>query len=131
MGEKKYKILILEDNPTDVELIHITLKKGGLIFDSKIIENEKDFIAAMKEFAPDLVLADYSLPSFDNFLVLKIINENYPDTPVIFFSGIIGDDLIAMVTKNKNVSDFISKNEIDRLVPAVLRALEKKENNTK
>src|SRR6185369_2777376 len=108
MNEKKYKILILEDNPTDVELIRIALRRGGQIFDSKVVENEEDFVAAMKEFAPDLVLADYSLPSFDNFSVLKIINENYPETPVIFFSGITGADLIAMVTKNKSVSDFIS-----------------------
>lgn len=127
---KKYKFLILEDNPPDVELLQHELKKGGFVFDSLVVQNKNDFIKELKEFNPDLIFSDYSLPSFDGFSALKIVQESNLEIPIIFVSGVHGEEIIAQSTQNQGI-DFVSKNEINLLVPVVHRVLLKAENKKK
>ena len=120
--EKKLRILILEDVPADAELMERELRKGGIIFSSKKVDTKKAFLKELKEFAPDLILGDYSLPSFDGLTALAIVQEKYPDIPFIFVSGSIGEEL-AIETLKRGSTDYVLKDRLSRLVPGVNRAL--------
>jgi PAS domain S-box-containing protein/putative nucleotidyltransferase with HDIG domain len=116
------KILILEDVPADAELIERELRKGEIKFSSKRVDTRKAFLKELKEFEPDLILGDYKLPSFDGISALEIVREKLADIPFIFVSGAIGDEL-AIETLKRGATDYVLKDGLSRLVPAVNRAL--------
>jgi PAS domain S-box-containing protein len=120
--EKKLRILILEDVPADAELMERELRKGGIIFSSKRVDTQKAFLKELEEFAPDLILGDYSLPSFDGLTALALAQEKYPDILFIFVSGSIGEEL-AIETLKRGATDYVLKDRLSRLVPGVNRAL--------
>jgi PAS domain S-box-containing protein len=120
--EKELHILILEDIPADAELMERELRKGGIIFSSKKVDTKKTFLKELKEFAPDLILGDYSLPSFNGLTALAIVQEKCPDIPFIFVSGSIGEEL-AIETLKRGATDYVLKDRLSRLVPGVNRAL--------
>jgi two-component system sensor kinase len=130
MDNKKYKILILEDVPADGELIINELRQGGLMFESERVDKRQDFLDALNTFKPDLVLSDYNLPQFDGLSALKIVKEQYPDTPFIFISGVMGDEL-AVETLKKGATDYVLKDKLIKLMPAVKRAFREAETDTK
>lgn len=123
--EKKNKlhILILEDVPTDAELMQHELHKAGLVFTAVRVANQDDFVRMLKEFAPDIVLADYTLPGFDGMAALAIVREQYPEIPFVFVTGTLGEERAVEALKNGAV-DYILKDRLPRLVSAVQRALE-------
>ena len=82
--EKELRILILEDVPADAELMERELRKGGIIFSSKKVDTKKAFLKELKEFAPDLILGDYSLPSFDGLSALAIVPRKVSGYPLHF-----------------------------------------------
>jgi PAS domain S-box-containing protein len=116
-------ILILEDMPADAELMEEELRDAGLSFVSKRVDKKLTFTRALEEFAPDLILSDYSLPSFDGDSALKIAEDLKPDTPFIFVSGALGEEL-AIELLRKGATDYVLKNRLSRLAPAVSRALQ-------
>jgi DNA-binding NtrC family response regulator len=120
--DKELRILMLEDVADDAELTERELRKGGLAFSAKRVETRKAFLEALKDFLPDLILADYSLPTFDSLSALAIVEKECPDTPFIFVSGTIGEDF-AIETLKRGATDYVLKNRLSRLVPAVIRAL--------
>ena len=114
---------MVEDNPNDAELILRELTKNGLASCvARVVEKREDFIHGLESFKPDIVLADYNLPSFGGIEAIKITAERSPGTPVIIVSGTIGED-IAIETLKKGAADYILKDRIARLQPAVYRAL--------
>jgi len=119
---KELQILILEDVAADAELIERELRKGGIAFLSKRVETKKAFLKEIKDFTPDIILADYTLPSFDGLSALKIAKERCPDVPFIFVSGTIGEEL-AVETLKRGAIDYVLKDRLSRLVPALNRAL--------
>ena len=121
--DKELRILILEDVPNDAELMELELREAGIAFSSKRVETQKAFLKALKDFLPDLILGDYNLPSFDGLAALAIVQEECPDVPFIFVSGTIGEDY-AIETSKKGATDYVLKNRMSRLAPAVHRALE-------
>jgi diguanylate cyclase (GGDEF)-like protein/PAS domain S-box-containing protein len=120
--EKELRILILEDEPNDAELMERELRKGGMSFISKRVETREDFFEAVKNFGPDLILADCLLPSFDGLSALEIAQKYCPRVPFIFVSGAVGEDF-AVETFKRGGTDYILKQRLTRLVPAVNRAL--------
>jgi PAS domain S-box-containing protein len=116
------RILYLEDDPRDAELVQETLAADG--FESEIIrvETEAGFIFALKEGDLDLVLADYTLPSFDGLSALAIVKKDWPELPVIFVSGTLGEELAIEALKN-GATDYVFKTRLSRIVPSVQRAL--------
>jgi len=114
----KLKILILEDVLFDAELIEYELRRDGVKFSSKVVEKEEDFIKALDEYKPSLILADHSLPSFDGFSALKIAKEKTPDTPFFFVSGKIGEEFAVEMLKT-GATDYIFKNNLSKLTPAI------------
>jgi len=120
--DKELRILMLEDVVDDAKLTERELRKGRLAFSAKRVETREAFLEALKDFLPDLILADYSLPTFDSLSALAIVGKECPDTPFIFVSGTIGEDF-AIETLKRGATDYVLKNRLSRLVPAVIRAL--------
>jgi DNA-binding NarL/FixJ family response regulator len=118
----KLRILILEDMAADAELMEDELKQAGFNYVAKRVAGRSAFIKELKEFSPDLILADYSLPGFDGRAALKIAVNKYTDTPFIFVSGALGEELAIELLK-KGATDYVLKNKLSRLVPSVKRAL--------
>jgi PAS domain S-box-containing protein len=121
--DKEMRILIVEDSAADAELIARELVKKGLAYTSKLVKSKDEFLKALGEFAPDVILCDYKMPSFSAPEALEIVKKSYPGTPVIIVSGKIGED-VAVDTIKLGAIDYILKDRLGRLVPAVRRALE-------
>ncbi len=116
------KILQLEDNPLDADLIVATLTEGGISCVSRRVDSRDAFIAALKEGQTDMILADYSLPGFDGIGALELARTLAPDIPFIFVSATLGEEL-AIDTMHRGATDYILKQRLGRLVPSVQRAL--------
>jgi PAS domain S-box-containing protein len=118
----KIKVLILEDVPLDAELVEHELKRAGVDFESIIVEDEKDYLAGLEDFKPDIILADHSLPQFDGITALNLAKEHVPHTPFIFVSGKMGEEF-AIETLKKGATDYVIKNNLSKLPHALNRAL--------
>lgn len=127
--DKKLHVLILEDVLTDAELAERELRKAYTDFSSKRVETKESFLKELESFGPDLILADYTLPSFDGLSALALAQEKCPDVPFIFVSGTLGEEL-AIETLKSGATDYVLKERLSRLVPAVRRALREAEERT-
>ena len=128
--DKKLRILFLEDVPSDAELIARELRKAKLAFSSERVETKEAFVREIEKFKPHLILADYSLPTFDGLSALAIAQEKCPDVPFIFVSGSIGEEF-AIETLKKGATDYVLKDRLSPLVPTVRRALDEAEEHIK
>ncbi|MBV9873136.1 MAG: response regulator [Verrucomicrobia bacterium] len=125
----RLRILYLEDDPRDAELVQETLAADGIESDIIRVETEADFIAALQQGGFDLVLADYTLPSFDGLSALDIVQQNWPEVPLIFVSGTLGEEL-AIEALKRGATDYVFKTRLPRIIPSVQRALrEARERN--
>jgi diguanylate cyclase (GGDEF)-like protein/PAS domain S-box-containing protein len=120
------KILMLEDEPADAELAVQALREAGIVFSSHRVDTRDSFVAALEAFRPDIVLADYRLPGFGGLEALAIASEQAPDVPFVFVSGTMGEEF-AIETLRHGASDYVIKNRLGKLAPAVLRALQEAE----
>jgi diguanylate cyclase (GGDEF)-like protein len=114
--------LILEDVATDAELMEHELLKAGMQFSSRRVWTKEAFLKEIKDFSPDIILADYSLPQFDGISALTIAKEECPDVPFILVSGVIGEESLIEVIKS-GATDFVFKQRLSRLAISVPRAL--------
>lgn len=115
-------ILMLEDTASDATLIEDELQSSGLDFVSRIVSNRKDYLTALDNFSPDIILSDYNLPQYDGVTALHAARLRLPDIPFILVTGAIGEDLAIDIFIN-GANDYVMKNRLQRLVPAVQRAL--------
>ena len=116
------RILHLEDEPHDAELVESALSTEGLLYQVTRVVTERDFTSSLQESDFDLILADYSLPSFDGKAALAIAREAAPDVPFIFLSGTLGEE-VAIESLKTGATDYIVKDRLSRLGPSVKRAL--------
>ncbi len=86
------RVLILEDNPADAELIERELRRAGINFTSRLVEGKREYSKALADFQPQVILSDFKLPKFDGLAALKIARLLAPDTSFIFVSGSIGEE---------------------------------------
>jgi PAS domain S-box-containing protein len=121
------RVLHLEDNPTDAELIRQTLVEGGISCDVAMVDTREGFLAALQRGGFDIILADYRLPAFDGPSALKIAREKCPEVPFIMVSGILGEEL-AVETVKSGATDYVLKNRLSRLAPTVRRAIREAED---
>lgn len=126
----KLRVLYLEDDPDDAELIKATLNAEGIECDAFRVETRDDFITAMTCTAFDMIFADYSLPSFDGLEALDIAKRGCPDAPFIFVSGKMGED-VAIDSLKSGATDYVFKQRLSRLGPSVRRALKEMEERAK
>lgn len=116
------RVLHLEDNARDAELVQATLETEGLATNLTRVETEQDFVAALQPEKFDVVLADYTLPSFDGLSALQVAQKRTPDLPFIFVSGTLGED-VAIEALKHGATDYVLKTRLARLAPSVQRAL--------
>ncbi|MDD4765823.1 MAG: response regulator, partial [Atribacterota bacterium] len=83
----KIKILFVEDLQTDAEMARRALKKEKIDFTDQVIDNETDYKKALEKFNPDIVISDYSMPSFDGMSALKILMSAGKNIPFIMLTG--------------------------------------------
>jgi PAS domain S-box-containing protein len=120
------RILYLEDDPADVDLVQSVLVDEGIACEVVQVETSADFIAVLEQGGVDLILADYSLPSFDGISALAIAKKAYSNIPFIVVSGTLGEEL-AIETLKRGATDYVLKHRLSRLVPSVHRALREAE----
>ena len=120
------RILHLEDNRNDAELIQALLAEDGLACEIIRTESRADFAAALGQGGWDLFLSDNTLPSFSGMAALALVRERCPDVPFIFISGTIGEEVAIESLKN-GATDYVLKQRPARLASAVRRALQEKE----
>jgi PAS domain S-box-containing protein len=116
------RILLVEDSPEDVTLALRALRGIGRPLESRIVDNEPALRQALEGFHPDVVLSDFSMPGFSGQQALAIVHEFDPELPFIFVSGTIGEEL-AIEAMQRGASDYVLKDNLRRLQPAVERAL--------
>jgi len=117
------KILFIEDMVADHELTVFELKNFGLNFESVRVDTEQDFILKIKEFNPEIIISDYTMPEFDGMKALKIAKELIPDIPFILLTGSI-NETTAVDCMKAGANDYIIKGHSERLPYAINEALE-------
>jgi diguanylate cyclase (GGDEF)-like protein/PAS domain S-box-containing protein len=120
--EPTIRVLLTEDVASDAELEVRELKRAGLRVKHRVVDTEESFCTALQQFAPDVILSDFSMPGFDGMAALAIARDRCPDTPFIFVSGTIGEEYAIRALKN-GATDYVLKSNLVRLPAAVERAL--------
>ena len=120
--QRQLRVLHLEDNEVDHILVAELLRESGLHCAFSVARDRLEFSRALDEGRFDLIISDYSLPSFDGHQALSVAQHSQPETPFIFFSGTIGEE-IAVESLKQGATDYILKQRPTRLVAAVRRAL--------
>src|SRR2546422_613917 len=116
------RLLLTEDNPADAELELRELKRAGLRIAHRIADTEQGFVSALREFSPDVILSDFSMPGFDGMAALALARDLAPDTPFVFVSGTLGEEYAVRALRN-GATDYVLKTNLIRLPAAVERAL--------
>ena len=124
--KKPVRILIVEDRPDDADLAKHEIRRIFSDCEFQVVETRENFLEALETFRPDVVLSDYSLPRFDGMKALKLALQHAPLTPLIIWTGSISEDAAVDCVK-AGASNYILKDNLKRLGPAILRALEEKE----
>jgi PAS domain S-box-containing protein len=125
MRSDALRILILEDVPTDAELVERAVRDAGIAFTSRHVETRDAFLQQLKDFSPDLVLSDYSMPQFNGMEALELVKERYPSIPLIIVTGSMNEETAVECIKN-GAADYVLKENLTRLGQAVNGAMEKK-----
>ena len=123
--DKELRILILEDVPTDAELLKRRLKTDGIVFISRWVDKKDDFLRELEDFSPDIIISDYSIPQFTGMEALKLVQELYPSIPLIIVTGSLNEET-AVECMKAGAADYVLKDRLKRLSPAVDEALKKK-----
>ena len=116
------RILHLEDNSIDGELVSEYLVAEDLAFEITRVWTRSDFTEALRGGEHNLVLADHQLPHFDGDAALELAREIAPEVPFIFVSGTLGEE-VAVEALKRGATDYVVKQRLERLPAAVRRAL--------
>ncbi|MBU0476048.1 MAG: PAS domain S-box protein [Bacteroidetes bacterium] len=129
--EQEIKLLALEDLEDDLFIILRNLKRNGLSIVSKRVDTEKEFREALENSKWDIILSDYSLPTYNGLKAFEVFKEYNIDIPFILVSGTMGEE-IAVSAMKAGVNDYVMKDNLSRLAPAIIRELvEAKNRNAK
>ncbi len=119
---KHIKVLFLENNDTDVQLMQYELQKAGFSVEEEVVEKQKDFEQKLDKFKPDVVLCDYNLPEYDGISAIKYIIRKDDNLPVIMVTGSL-DEESAVEMMKIGAWDYVVKEHLSRLGPSVSRSL--------
>jgi PAS domain S-box-containing protein len=119
---KELRVLVLEDVEADAELMIRFLERSAMAFQWKHVATREAFVAALAGFAPDVILADYSLPGLDGRAALALAMAAHPDVPVIAVSGTIVDEAALELVK-AGARDYVLKTNLARLPSSIERAI--------
>lgn len=124
------RILHLQDDQNDAELVNATLSSEAIAFDMTCVDSREEYAAALNRGGFDLILSDFKIPSFDGLSALQIARTQCPEVPFIFVSATIGEDRAIDAVK-LGATDYVLKDRLMRLGPAVRRALAETEEREK
>lgn len=127
---EKINILIVEDRLTDAELIERELRKANIAFQSRRVDSEVEFLAALHDFEPAIVLSDFHLPQFSGPEALRLLKQTGSHAPFILITGSLTEE-VAVECMKQGAHDYVLKSSLTRLPPAVLNALEKAKTDRK
>ncbi|MDE2143371.1 MAG: response regulator [Elusimicrobia bacterium] len=116
------RVLLLEDDAADAALVQRTLAKCGLGIDVRWTRTREDFLAALEEWDPQVILSDYKLPAFDGMAALALTRERRSAVPFILVSGTIGEEMAVEALKS-GATDYVLKDRLGRLELVLARAL--------
>jgi CheY-like chemotaxis protein len=126
--DESLKILLLEDNEDDADLIKHELKGGGINFSSLVVDTREDYINGILQFEPDIIISDHSMPRFNSGEALRIykthLKELNRSAPFILVTGTISEEFAVQCIKD-GADDYILKDRLQRLPSAVKKAIEK------
>ncbi|MBN1230430.1 MAG: HD domain-containing protein [Anaerolineales bacterium] len=122
--KKNLEILFIEDNSFDVELILYELRRSKIQANYKRVETRIEFLESLKDEI-DIILADFTLPQFSALQALDLMKENHLDIPFIVVSGTISEETAVDCIK-KGANDYLLKDRLTRLVPAIEQAVQEK-----
>jgi signal transduction histidine kinase len=120
------KVLLLEDTAADADLVGVALRRTGFEFTLLHVASRPDYERALHEFRPDLIISDHHLPQFTGGEALKLARVLAPSVPFILVTGSL-DEETAVEYMKAGATDYILKDRLTRLGPAVLGALERKQ----
>jgi len=121
------RLLLVEDSEDDALLLARELRRGGYEADVHRVDDQQALENALNDGGWDLVITDHNLPGFSSVQAMRIVKEVNLDLPVIIVSGSIGED-VAVEAMKTGAQDYIMKNNLHRLVPAIERELREAEN---
>jgi PAS domain S-box-containing protein len=120
----KLKILFVEDSLSDAELIWNEIEKSKIFFSKVLVDKEVKYLEYLKDFEPDLIISDYKLPQFDGMTALSLRNEHAPLIPFILVTGSVNEE-VAVECMKAGADDYILKDNLSRLGPAILNSIKK------
>lgn len=128
--KKELKILLLEDVADDAGLVDHALRKERLSFVSKRVDTREDFIDALHDFIPDVVLSDHGLPQFNSIEALQLCREQGMTAPFILVTGTVSEEFAVNCLK-QGADDYVLKSNLSRLPSAIVSSLSKREAEEK
>ncbi len=128
ISRRPVRILMLEDSALDAEIAIARLRRSDIVPEVTLASGRGEFERALLARPYDLILADYALPDFDGVAALAMAREKLPLIPFIFISGRVGEE-VAIDTLQRGATDYVLKHRLERLVPAVVRALKESEEH--
>jgi PAS domain S-box-containing protein len=120
------RILILEDEAPAADLLEWELRRSKIPFRARRASNREEFVRGLEEFAPDVILSDYVLPNFDGMEALGLARARLPHVPVVIVTGSINEET-AVACMKAGAADYVLKEHLGRIGPAIYGALEKKQ----
>src|SRR5262249_20604459 len=123
---EELRILLLEDAPDDAELIKRELRKGNVSFTSRRVDTRNEYVRELGEFAPHIVISDFTLGEFNAHDALALLRQHAPDLPFILVTGSQSEE-VAVACIKEGADDYILKSSLMRLPSAVLGVLKKKQ----
>jgi PAS domain S-box-containing protein len=127
--DRTLKILHIEDIPSDAELVERILKRSGIVFEKLIVDCRKEYINALSQFHPDIILSDHSLPSFNSLEALNILKQTRMNIPFILITATVSEEFAVNVMK-EGASDYILKDRLQRLPSAIINAIGKHQSDS-
>src|SRR6266852_6389087 len=119
------RVLHVEDNELDAELVATALRKGGFSVSVAVVQAQDEFEQQLRSHRPDVVIADYNLPQWKGMVALEVLRREELDIPLILVSGALGD-ITAVECIKRGATDYVLKDGLARLPEAVRRALQEK-----
>jgi PAS domain S-box-containing protein len=118
------RLIILEDNPQDVDLIKLHLSQAGIEFEYVNVETKNDFENALDNFSPDAILCDHTLPQYDSVKALKLARKKTKNIPFILVTGSVSEEFAVQMI-HSGAHDYIIKDRMARLPSALMNAIQK------
>lgn len=123
--ERDLKILMLEDLPEDIGLIEHILKKEGIHFESRYADTRDEYVRALEDFHPDVILSDHALPQFNSVEALRLCRKNSLNIPFILVTGTVSEEFAVSCLK-QGADDYVLKSNLVRLPTAIVNALKQR-----